>query len=222
VTFLALLIPLAVLGLIVWAIVGFTRRGGGDPFTLAGATALYARVMVIAGVVMVLIGVGTILKAAFGSINIAYSYYTPQIYAPAPSPVGSGVVQEATFSAVYQQRDQDLVLGITLLVVGLLVAVGHHYLARAVANMAGGSPAWVTRGALLAFTVVTAVAGIWSLAIGLNQVLSYFIVGPSQSQQPWGESAGLAIAFVPAWVYSMTRLVQDLRRPHMGATQPQA
>jgi len=45
VTFLAFLIPVAVLGLIVWAIVGFTRRGGGEPFTLASATALFARVM---------------------------------------------------------------------------------------------------------------------------------------------------------------------------------
>jgi hypothetical protein len=66
--------------------------------------------------------------------------------------------------------------------------------------------------------VVTAIAGIWSLAIGLNAVLGYFIIGVLQNQQPWGESVGMAIAFVPAWIYSMTKLVQDLRRPHMGAT----
>jgi hypothetical protein len=214
--FLGLLVPVAVIGLIVWAIVGFTRRGGGEPFTLASATALYARVMVIAGVVMALIGVGTILKAAFGFINMSYSYYNNQIYATAPA--GGPVPPQDIPSYVYQQRDQDLVLGITLLVVGVLVAVGHHYLARAVAHMAGGSPSWVTRGALLAFTVVTAIAGIWSLAIGLNAVLGYFIIGVLQNQQPWGESVGMAIAFVPAWIYSMTKLVQDLRRPHMGAT----
>jgi hypothetical protein len=49
-------------------------------------------------------------------------------------------------------------------------------------------------------------------------MLSYFIVGQSQSQQPWGEPLGLAIAFVPAWIYAMTRLVADLRQPHVGAT----
>jgi hypothetical protein len=218
VAFLGLLIPIAVLGLIVWAIVGFTRRGGGEPFTLASATALYARVMVIAGVVMALIGAGTILKAAFGFINISYSYFTGQAYtAPVPGD-GVSVPPPAIPSYIYQQRDQDLVLGITLLVVGVLVAVGHHFLARAVAHMVGGSPSWVTRGALLAFTVVTAIAGIWSLAIGLNAVLGYFIIGVLQNQQPWGESVGMAIAFVPAWIYSMTKLVQDLRRPHMGAT----
>ena len=217
--FLGFLIPVAVLGLIVWAVVGFTRRGGGEPFTLASATALYARVLMIVGVVMALSGVGTILKAAFGFINIAYSYYAPAVYAPAPSPGGTTIAPlEPVPSYLEQQRGQDLVLGITLLVIGVLVFAGHYYLARAVAHMIGGSPSWVTRGFVLALTVVTAIAGIWSIAVGLNQVLGYFIIGPSQSQQPWGESLGMAIAFVPAWVYAMTRLVQDLRRPHPGAT----
>jgi hypothetical protein len=218
VLFLGFLIPVAVLGLIVWAIVGFTRRGGSEPFTLASATALYARVLVIVGLVMALVGVGTVLKAAFGFLNIAYSYYSPAVYALAPQPGGTVAPLEPFPSYLEQQRSQDLVLGITLLVVGILVAVAHYFLARAVRHMVGGSPAWVTRGALLALTVVTAIAGIWSTALGLNQVLGYFIIGPSQSQQPWGESLGMAIAFVPAWVYSMTRLVQDLRSPHAGAS----
>jgi hypothetical protein len=207
--------------LIAWAIVGFTRRGGGDPFTLASATALYARVLVIVGVVMALTGVGTILKASFGFINIAYSYYAPQVYTPAPSPDNSGVAIAQSFDNLDQQRDQDLVLGITLLVIGALVALGHYYLARAVAHMAGGSPGWVTRGAVLALTVVTAIAGISSAAIGLNQMLSYFIIGASRSQEPWGESVGMAIAFVPSWIYAMTSLVKDLRRPNVAATPAQ-
>jgi hypothetical protein len=218
-TFLGFLIPVAVLGLIAWAIVGFTRRGG-EPFTLGSATALYARVLVIAGVVMALTGGGTIFKAVFGFINIGYSYFAPQIYAGAYPPGVSAPPQEP-LNYLDQQRSQDHGLGITLLVVGLLVAAGHFYLARAVSNMSGGSPGWVTRGALLALTVMTAIAGISSAAIGLNQLLGYFIIGPSQSQQPWGESVGMAIAFVPAWIYAMTRLVQDLRRPHLGATPAQ-
>jgi hypothetical protein len=48
-------------------------------------------------------------------------------------------------------------------------------------------------------------------------MLSYFIVGvSSQNPQPGGETLGLAIAFVPAWIYLMTRLVYDLRIPRMG------
>jgi hypothetical protein len=217
-SFLGFLIPVAVLGLIAWAIVGFTRRGGGDPFTLASATALYARVLLIVGVVMALTGAGTILKAGFGFVHIAYSYYAPQVGPAYTSPDNGGGAIQYSFNDMDQQRGQDLVLGITLLVIGALVAVGNYYLARAVAHMAGGSPGWVTRGAVLALTVVTAIAGISSAAIGLNQMLSYFIIGPPQSQEPWGESVGMAIAFVPAWIYAMTRLVRDLRRPNPAAT----
>jgi hypothetical protein len=217
---LTLLIPIGVLGLLAWAAVGFRSRGT-EAFTLATATALYARVLLIAGVLTSLAGVGTILKAVIGYINLAYSYYGNQYYSGyAPLPSSAPLLPAVNY--VEQQRSQDLVLGITLLVVGIVVAVAHLYLARAVAGMAGGSPSWVTRGTLLALTVMTAIAGIPSAAVGLYQMLSYFIVGTSQyqQQQPWGEPLGLAIAFVPAWVYFMTRLVQDLRRPHMGATAP--
>lgn len=215
---LTLLIPIGILGLLAWAAVGFRSRST-EQFTLATATALYARVLVIAGVLTSLAGAGTILKALIGYINLAYSYYGAQYYpGPYPQPVSTPLATANNY--LEQQRGQDLVLGITLLVVGILVAVAHVYLARAVAGMVGGSPAWVTRGTLLALTVMTAIGGIPAAAVGLYQMLSYFIVGTTQyqQQQPWGEPIGLAIAFVPAWVYFMTRLVQDLRRPHVGAT----
>lgn len=217
---LGFLIPVAVLGLIVWAVVGFTRSRSAEPFTLATATALYARVAVIAGVLMSLIGVGVLLKAVIAFINLGYSYYNYQVYAQPAT--GSTPVYIPQTSYLEQQRSQDLVLGLTLLVVGVLVGVAHFYLARAVAKMPGGSPAWVARGTLLALTVMTAIGGIPSAAIGLYQLLSYFIVGTSinNQQQPWGESIGLAIAFVPAWILAMRLLVQDLRRPHASAATP--
>jgi hypothetical protein len=210
------LVPLAILGLIAWGIVGATRRGG-EPFTLATASALYARVMLIAGIVTSLIGVGIILKALIGFLNLAYSYYpTYSGYGPSPT---AQLAPPSSFDV--QQRSQDLVLGITLLVIGALVSGVHRYLGRAVARMPGGSPGWVVRGTLLGLTVITAVVGIPSAAVGLYQVLSYFIVGASsQNPQPWGEALGLAIAFVPAWAYLMTRLVHDLRRPHTGVPAP--
>jgi hypothetical protein len=211
---LSFLIPVAVLGLIAWVIVGFTRSRGADPFTLATATALYARVLLIAGILMSLTGAGVILKAAFAFVNLSYSYYNFVQYPDGkPLPDGSlGAGPPANY--VEQQRSQDLVLGITLVVIGVLVAIAHFYLARAVSKMPGGAPGWVTRGTLLALTVMTAIGGVPSAAIGLYQMLSYFIIGTSaQNQQPWGEPLGLAIAFVPAWIYVMTRLVSDLRLP---------
>ena len=212
---LGLLVPLAVLGLIAWAIVGVTRRGG-EPFTLATATALYARVMLIVGVLMSLVGIGILIKAAIGFINLGYSYYQP-VPMRDLCPADASCPSEVIFYP--DQRSQDLVLGITLVVIGLLVAGVHLALGKAVSGMPGGSPGWITRGTLLGMTVMTAIVGIPSAAIGLYQMLSYFIVGNSQqNQQTWGEPLGLAIAFVPAWIFFMWRLVDDLQRPHTGAT----
>lgn len=159
---------------------------------------------------------GFILKAGFGFVNLAYSYYPTVMYS-GYAPLSTAPLPPSSFDA--QQRGQDLVLGITLLAVGVLVAGVHLFLGRAVARMPGGSPGWIVRGTLLGLTVMTAVVGIPSAATGLYQMLSYFIVGTSsQNPQPWGEPLGFAITFVPAWIYAMTRLVDDLRRPHMGAT----
>jgi hypothetical protein len=174
-------------------------------------------VLLIAGILTSLSGLGIILKAGFGFINLAYSYYPTVVYG-GYAPVGwtAPLVPPPGFDA--RQRSQDLVLGITLLAVGVLVAGVHLFLGRAVGRMPGGSPGWIVRGTLLGLTVMTAVVGIPSAAIGLYQMLSYFIVGTSSQDPPWGDPLGLAIAFVPAWIYAMTRLVDDLRRPHRGAT----
>ncbi len=210
-TVLSFLIPFGVLGLIAWIVVGFTRSRGAEAFTLATATAFYARVLFIVGLLMSLSGAGVVIKALIGFINPDYSYYNYSYVTKGAPP---GIPNPGPpINLVDQQRSQDLVLGITLIVVGLLVAVAHFYLARAVARMAGGSATWVTRGTIMALTVTTALGAIPAAAIGIYQMLSYFIVGSSQGPQPWGDPVGAAIAFVPAWVYVMTVLVRDLRRP---------
>jgi hypothetical protein len=210
-TVLSFLIPVGVLGLIAWIVVGFTRSRTAEAFTLATATAFYARVLFIVGLLMSLTGAGVVIKALIGFINPDYSYYNYSYVAKGAPPGFPNPGPPINF--VDQQRSQDLVLGITLIAVGLLVAVAHFFLARAVARMAGGSPTWVTRGTIMALTVTTAVGAIPAAAIGLYQMLSYFIVGSTQGTQPWGDPVGAAIAFVPAWVYVMTLLIRDLRRP---------
>jgi hypothetical protein len=216
---LGFIVPVAVLGLIAWIVVGFTRLRGAEPFTLATATALYARVLLIVGVVMSLTGAGVVIKALIGFINVAYSYFDYSISYGKGAPPG---FQGPPVASIEQMRSQDLVLGITLIVVGALVAVAHFYLARAVAGRPGGSPAWVTRGTTLALTIVTALGAIPAAAIGIYQMLSYFIVGSSQGQQLWGEPVGTAIAFLPAWLFMMTRLVRELKRPTIGSAAASA
>ena len=220
-TVLSFLIPVGVLGLVAWIVVGFTRSRAAEAFTLATATAFYARVLFVVGLLMSLSGAGIVIKALIGFIHSGYSYYDYSSVAKGAPPGIPNPGLPSNF--IDQQRSQDLVLGITLIVVGLLVAIAHFYLARAVARMAGGSPTWVTRGTIMALTVTTALGAIPSAAIGIYQMLSYFIVGSSQNlSQPWGDPVGAAIAFVPAWLYVMTRLIRDLRQPPSTTPAPAA
>lgn len=222
-TVLGILFPVAVLGLIAWIVVGFLQSRKGESFTLATATALYSRVVLVAGVIMALAGVGSALKAAFGFINLSYSYFDYATNAYKGAPPGAPVPPVSPVGYLEQQRGQDLVLGITLIGIGVLVAVAHYYIARALATKAGGSPTWIARGTLLALTVTTAVGAIPTSAIGIYQMLSFFILGGSQNAvygiapQTWGDPVGAAIAFVPAWIYVMRRLVRDLRTPYATA-----
>lgn len=222
-TVLGFLIPVSVIGLIAWVVIGFIQSRKGEVFTLATATALYSRVLFIAGVLIALGGAGNSLKALFGFISLSYSYYDYAAYAVKGAPLGTPVPPLPPAGYLEQQRGQDLVLGITLIVIGLLLAVAHYYLARAVARLAGGSPSWIARGTVLALAVTTAVGAIPTAAIGLYEMLSYFIVGSPQSSayggppQTWGEPLGAAIAFVPAWIFVMTRLIRDLRIPYAAA-----
>lgn len=216
---LAFLIPGAILGLIVWVVLGFIRSRSTEPFTLATLTALYARVLTIIGLLMSLTGLGVIFKALFAFLNLAYSYYDTVIYASPAVPCFAPPCPPFSPDNSYliQQRGSDLVLGLTLFAIGLLIALAHFYLSRSLARFPGGSPAWVSRGTLFALTITTALGAVPSAAIGLYLFLTYFILGPSQSQQPWGESLGAAIAFVPAWLFFMNRLLHSL---HSAAALP--
>ncbi len=227
-TVLSFLIPVAVLGLIAWIVIGFIQSRRAESFTLATATALYSRVLFVAGVLIALTGAGTVLKALFAFINLSYSYFDYTATAVKGAAPGAILPPSPPTGYLEQQRGQDLVLGITLILIGVLVALGHYYLARAVARMPGGSPSWITRGTILALAVTTAIGAIPSAAIGVYEMLSYVILGAPQSTgysngpplQPWGDPLGAAIAFVPAWIFVMTRLVRDLRGPH-SVTPPQ-
>jgi hypothetical protein len=211
-TVLAFLIPGAILGLIAWVVLGFLRSRAAEAFTLATATAFYARVVMIIGTLMSLTGLGIVFKALFGFLRLAYSYYDNVVYAGPSAPACQAIAGCGPPSGyLEQQRGQDLVLGLTLVAIGFIFALAHYYLARSLTRLPGGAPAWLARSTLLALTITTALGAIPATALGLYQLLTYFILGPSQGGTPWGDNVGAAIAFVPAWLFFMTRLIRSLR-----------
>jgi hypothetical protein len=201
---LAILAPGLILGAIAWGAVGVLRTRGREEFTLATAANFYAQVLMVAGVLAVLAGIGVLIKLGFSQIDPAYSYFVPTPPVGAPADFYSG-------PTISQQQTNDLILAPMLIGVGLLVAGGHWLLSRFVGRMPGASPAWVVGGTLVAMTVLCGLAGILSLFVGGYQTLSYFIVGGQQANQ-FGDAASTAITFVPAWVVMMTVLLRHVRR----------
>jgi hypothetical protein len=115
------------------------------------------------------------------------------------------------------------VLGITLVVVGVVVALAHRALAQAVKDLPGGRPMWVERGSTIAFTVLYGFGAIFGLIAAVYTLISYFVVPASSTSlqptfipntsggQPFGELVGTAVLFSTAWVFAAMHLRRRLR-----------
>jgi hypothetical protein len=224
---LAVLIPVAVIGLVIWIIVGMKQRGV-EPFTLASATALYAHLMIIVTATAALIGGLLVVKVLAGYINISYSYSgffsggSSGNVCPAgvPANVCNPAPPQADFTP---QRTQDLVLGLTLVIVGVAAALAHRALARALRSSPGGRPLWVERGAAIAFTTLYGFGALFGLIAGASALISYFVVPGSPTSgytnvfsttsggQPFGDLVGAAIVFIPAWAVVSLSLRRSLK-----------
>lgn len=197
-----------ILGAIAWGAVGALRTRGREEFTLATAANFYAQVLMVAGVLALLSGLALLIKVGLSHIDPAYSYYMPQ--PPPGAPEKGGYFFSGP--SIGQQQTQDLILASVLIVAGLLVAVGHWFLSRFVGALPGASPAWVVRGTLVALTVLLGLVGIFSTIFAVFAALTYFIIGNRLGGTTFGDPAGTAIVFVPAWLIAMALLLRQVRR----------
>jgi hypothetical protein len=234
-TVLAVLIPVAFLGFIVWFVVGVKQRSS-EPPTVAAAAAFYARLVVIVGTTMALLGGAVAVKALLGFINIAWSYagsslgITSSTACPTGAPQGFCPPQPT--QDFTPQRTQDVVLAITLVSVGLLAAAVHVVLGRRIRHRPGGSPDWVQRGSSVAFATLYGFAALYALAGAVYAIVTYIVLpsgaptsffgvstGTTSAAAPFGDVAGAAAFFIPAWVVAALLL---LRRVRAGASLPVA
>lgn len=197
---IAILAPTLILGVIAWGVVGVLRQRGREEFTQATAAALYAQVMVVAGLLATLVGASVLIKLLLSLIEPSYSYSIP------PVVPGGGLVQPS----IHDQQAQDLILAAMLAGIGLLTAGGHAVLARFLAGMRGGSAAWIVQGTPIVLTVLTGLAGLLSVIFAGYFALVYFVV--SSQNAAFGDPAGSAAVFVPAWTVLVTMLVRRLRQ----------
>lgn len=190
-------LPVLVIGVIAWGIVAVIRQRGREPFTLATAAAWYGHVTILGSAVMALLGVGLALTSVLGRISLDWSYYVP----PYDGAVGD----------LARHRDQDLVLGLTLLGVGVAVLAVHATVVRLVRGLPGGAPGWVTRGNLVMFAAFTGLVSVISATGALYQLLTMW-TGSADGTQQFGDSAAIAVAFLPAWIVSVVSVLRLTRR----------
>jgi len=210
------LLPVLVLGALVWGVVTFVRRQSSEPFTLATAVAVYAQLLIIVGAVMALSGVATAVKAGLGYAELGYSYqsYLP----PLPPPSFPSVQQPQPLQDEQQRnrhnRDADLLQGLTLGLIGMLVVGAHLGIARGTRHLRGGAPAWLTRGTVVVLSVLCALVGVIAGAMSLYRWLSYVLLQPvsNQPREQFGEVVGLAVAFLPVWVVTLLWLLRAAHR----------
>lgn len=227
---LAVLIPVALLGVIAWVIVGLRQRTG-EAGTLAGAGSLYAHVMSIVGTTMALLGGGILVKALIGFIDLRYSYQETLSSAIFGQSIGSSLPQGTpnldqigSFYAPLHTR--DIILALTLIAVGLGVVSLHQAIARRLALSSGGDPVWVRHGSVIAYPVLYGFAAILALAAGASGLFAYFVIAhgtglengvfssgygvPATGAAPFGEALGAAALFAPAWVISTRALLRSV------------
>ena len=215
---LGVLLPVGLIGLITWIVVGVRRRAD-EPFTVAAATSFYANLFTIVSVTLVLLGLATAAKAVIGFFDIGYSYRNP-LQVASSTPLGA----TAGSSDLTPQRTDDIALAATLVGAGVLLFLLHRLVARVARRHPGGMPSWVKRGTLLGFTVLYASAAIFALIAAVDGIVTYVITPPDGGVEsallgpgPFGDVVGTAVVFIPAWILALMMLLRRMRSP---APQP--
>lgn len=215
-TWLFILLTMVVLASIVWAVVALTRRGAGEPFTLATAVSAYAHLLVVVGAVLATAGAATLLKAGIGYANLDYAYASHRFYLP------DSRVPSDTADSQRQDRSEDLALGAALALVGALALGAHIVIATLTRRLPAGSPTWTVRGAPLLLAVVSALVGLSAAAKGAFNLLRYAFVAPigGSGRAPFAEPIAYAIMFLAVWLATTLWLVRTARRPDRPAIAP--
>ena len=192
------LVPLFVIIVILWPIVAITKQHSASvdyPFT-ACIAGWYAQIMAMVGIIVFTTGIGYLFKSILGYLNLNYSYG----YMSFPI---LGTLGQPDVAYLEQLRMVDLVVRApSLLVAGPVIYFVFAYFSRSVSAQKVRTPYWVLRGSQLIQTIFLGTACVICGLLALNLVLGYFLISPpgNQSNVPFGEMLGFALAFSGAFI----------------------
>ena len=183
---------------IVWPIVAIAKeQSERTEYTFTACVAgWYAQIMAMVGIVVFTAGIGYVFKSIIGYLDLYYSYG----YMSFPI---LGALGQTNVAYLEQQRLVDLVVRApSLLVAGPVIYFVFAYLSRSVSAQRVPAPYWVLRGSQLVQTIFLGTVSVLSGLLALNLVLGYFLIYPlgNQSNVPFGEMLGFALAFTGAFI----------------------
>ena len=183
---------------LVWPIVAISKEQTAQAeYTYTACVAgWYAQIMAMLGIVIFTAGLGYLFKGIIGYLNLHYSYG----YMSFPI---LGALGQTHMAYLEQQRMVDLVVRApSLLVAGPVIYFVFAYLSRTVSAKRVQAPHWVLRGSQLIQTIFLGTVSVLSGLLALNLALGYFLISPvgTQSNVPFGEMSGFALAFTGAFV----------------------
>ncbi len=228
---LAVLIPVAILGVLLLAAVLFFQRGAGGaeatPRTLLRG---YLYLGSLVSVLVLTYGLSLSVTGLLGAVAAEFTYGGPPPsvrFESPPEPSATpppGVPVKPRPPSLEQQNErrtrESLLQGVTSAVAGALFWAVHWFGRRQLEGAEERRSA-LRRGYFLVGVAIFGVASIILLPMALYQALRYFLIPYDQYdyRQGVGESLAAALVVVPAWLLYL-RVVLDDYRAARGAAPP--
>lgn len=226
---ISLIAPLLVLGLLavlvalgVWVVTRL-RSGAAGGLTPRVVLLAYLYVMSLGGLIAGTVGLAGGLKVALTvPFGMDFSYYrpvavpsdiTPPGETPTPKPGPSPEDLRRAAADTERQRRQDVIEAATAMVVGLGLFATHTLGRRRMAPTAPAVAGVLNRVYTAVLLAIFGIIGVISLIAGLQDALKYLLLPVDQYtfRNPPGQSVGMGIVFVPAWLYYLWALVRQSR-----------
>ena len=216
-TLLAVLVPLAILGVLVLAAVLFLQRGAsGLDASPRQLLRIYLYVGSLVSVLVLVVGLSQAVTGVLGSVAPDFTYGQQPVAVPAPAPSGAPNPVEPLRPGQQDQNDrrtrESLLQGITGAVAGAIFWAVHWYGRRAL-EAPEERASFLRRGYYLLATAIFGIASIVLVPTAIYNTLHWFLIpaGPLDFRGGAGENVAAAIAVVPFWILFLRIVLSDYR-----------
>ena len=217
---------MVLMGSVALVVYGISQiRAGHRIFSVHGFLATYMHAAMLAALLILAIGTGSLINAGLSRwVGAEFSYGHHPARAPIDSSMSNTSPETGASNEVggheREQRRLDeayrsgLARGIALGVVGLLLYAVHQIIWTTISPEENR---WRTRMAFLAvLLVVFGFSGIIMIPVAIVRVLDYVFEATGDYHDGPGEVASMAVAFAPVWVGTLMALVRGRARAPEG------